>query len=89
MFKNLISLAIIAAVGYWYWNGPYQDKVNPSYTQKVEQNEKDLAACERGKSYISGAGGKSDGDPETACAKKLNLYFADGHWHSYDDVRPD
>lgn len=89
MLKNIIPLAIIIGVAYWYWSGPYQEKNNPSYAQKLEVNNDAMSKCLFGKSYASGAGRGSAGDPGQQCAKKLNLYEEGGQWHSYDDIRPD
>ena len=90
MFKNLASLAVILAVAYWYWTGPYQDKHAPkSYQQKLVANGEKMMQCERGLGYQQGAGNQIAGSPETLCAKRFNFYQDLGQWHSYDDVRPD
>ena len=87
--KNLLSLAMLAAIGYWYWSGPFQDQKQPSFEQKMELYDKHMASCLRGSAYASGAGHNIKGSPEKRCAKKYNLYLDQGKWYSYDDVRPD
>ena len=88
MFSRLLTFAIIAAAGYWYYTGPYQSSQNPSYAQKLVENEENMRVCVRGKNYNSGATGVSSGDPETQCAQRFNLYKGDdGKWHSYEDER--
>ncbi len=88
MFGRLLTLALLVGIGYWYWSGPYQARVNPDYEQKLEQNAETMRLCIRGRNYKSGSTGMSDGDPEELCAREHNLYrHEDGRWHSYDDVR--
>ena len=88
---RIATLAAIAAAGYWYWSGPYQEKTNPSYQSLIEQNDQRMAECMRGAAYqlgATGSGTNSDGAREQ-CAQKYNLYELDGHWHSYDMTRPE
>jgi len=87
MLGRLITIAIIAAAAYWYWTGPYQEQVNPSYEQKLRNNAEDMRLCIRSGNYQLGATGVGDGNVEQHCAKKFNLYQHEGQWHSYDDVR--
>lgn len=89
MFGRLIPLLLVGAAAYWYWTGPYQESKNPSYEQKLRQNEENLGRCMRAESYAAGATGEVRRDPEIHCAEQYNLYREDGRWHSYDDVRPD
>lgn len=89
MMRNLLILAVLGAVGYWYWNGPYQARHNPSYAQKLDKNDAVMRLCIRTVNYKAGATGLNEGDPETVCANKHNVYFDEGHWHSYSDTRPD
>jgi hypothetical protein len=84
---RILTIALLAGAGYWYWSGPYQDQRNPSYEQKLEKNAKDMSLCIHGKNFQLGATGSGEGNPEEACARKFNLYLHDGKWHSYDDVR--
>jgi len=86
MIGRLFTLAVIIGAGYWYWTGPYQARVNPTYEQKLERYAQDMRECIRGVNYKAGTGA-STGDPETVCAKRLNLYRHEGRWHHYDDVR--
>ena len=79
---------MVAAVGYWYWSGPYRERVNPTYEQKLLQNAEAMRDCIYRKKYAASRTLKDAGDTEATCSKQLNLYQSDGHWHSYDDVRP-
>ena len=89
MILRLVSVAIIVYAAYWYWSGPYQARVNPTYEQKLQTYQKQMSDCIRGMNYRQEAGGVNDGIPEEVCAKRYNVYRADdGRWHSYDDARP-
>ena len=87
MIGRLFTLAVIIGAGYWYWSGPYQARVNPSYEQKLDRYAEQMRECIRGENYKAGSTGGSTADPETECAQRLNLYRHEGRWHSYDDVR--
>ena len=87
MLGRLISIAMIAAAAYWYWTGPYQERVNPNYEQKLRKNAEDMRLCIRSGNYQLGATGVGNGNVEQRCAEKFNLYQHEGQWHSYDDVR--
>lgn len=90
MLQRLIAIAMIAAAGYWYWQGPYQERINPSYETFLEQNKQRMAQCTRGKAYQLGATGSGvDGEAaKKECAEELNVYWEDGNWHSYSRARP-
>lgn len=91
MFERIVLLAVIVGAAYWYWAGPYQDRINPDYEAVLKQNDENMAQCTRGAAYKFGATG-SGTDPETAereCSEKYNVYKLDGHWHSYGMSRPD
>ena len=87
MLGRLITIAVIVGAAYWYWSGPYQERVNPSYEQQLRKNAEDMRLCIRGGNYQLGATGEGRGDIEQRCAAKFNLYQHEGQWHSYDDVR--
>jgi len=89
MFGRLVPLLLIAAAGYWYWTGPYQQSMQPRYEDKLRENRENMQRCLRGEAYMAGATGQGSGDPEKLCAEQYNLYQHDGQWHSYDDARPD
>ena len=90
MFERIILLAAVIGAAYWYWSGPYQDKINPSYEAVLKTNAEDMALCMRGAAYKLGAtGGGSDSTlAEQECAKQYNLYKYEGRWHRYDMKRP-
>jgi hypothetical protein len=89
MLQRIALAIVIGSAAYWYWQGPYQDKVNPSYAQIVEKNGKAMSECLRGKAYQRGASGSGPGEElaEEICADELDLYFEDGYWHSYKTDR--
>ena len=87
MFERILTVVIIAGAAYWYWSGPYQAKNNPSYGQRVSENEQAMEECVQRKEYSAARRITHAGDPQETCARELNLYFENGSWHSYDDVR--
>ena len=87
MFERLLSVAMLIGLGYWYWSGPYQDRVNPDMDARLGKYAEDMRSCVHGLNYKAGATGEGSGDPQIVCAKRLNLYLHEGQWHSYDDVR--
>lgn len=89
MLGRIFSIAVVIAAAYWYWTGPYQDRTNPSYEQRLQQHAEDMALCMRGAAYKAGATGDGSGDAEESCARRYNLYQHEGRWHSYDEKRPD
>jgi hypothetical protein len=90
LIRAITFLAIVAA-GYWYWTGPYQEKINPDYETMVRKNDRNMAECARAAAYQLGATGTGAGAERATeqCAEKFEVYELDGHWHSYGTVRPD
>ena len=90
MLQRIIIIAILAGSAWWYWQGPYQARTNPSYEQVLQDNDARMAECLRGEAYRLGVTGKgaSQEQAEELCADKFNVYFEDGHWHSYNRTRP-
>jgi hypothetical protein len=89
MVGRILMLAIVIALGYWYWTGPYQERSNPTYEQKLRQNARAMSDCIARKHYADTRMVSSGGDLEERCMRELKLYEEDGQWHSYDDVRED
>ena len=92
MLERVVVVAVILTAAYWYWSGPYQQRVNPDYATILEQNKQEMARCERGAAYQLGATGRGQSaeGARQNCAEKLNLYQdEDGQWHSYDKSRPE
>lgn len=87
MLGRLITLALLVGLGYWYWSGPYQTRVNPSYEQRLQEHAEKMRVCIRSENYRLGATGSGTGTPEDICARQYNLYRENGNWYSYDDVR--
>lgn len=87
MLGRLITLVLVVGLGYWYWSGPYQARVNPSYEQRLQDNAEKMRLCIRSENYRVGATGMGTGSAEDNCAKQHNLYRDKGQWYSYDDVR--
>ena len=88
--RFLVFVAIVWFI-YWYWSGPWQEKVNPSYEAILEDNAEKMDLCVRGAAYQRGATGMGPGEraAQEQCAQELNLYELDGRWHSHDMARPD
>ena len=89
MVQRIRALALVIAGGYWYWAGPYQERVNPNYQQKLRQNDEAMRDCMYRKNYAASRTMTSAGDPEETCSNELNLYQSEGRWHSYDEARQD
>jgi len=91
MLQRLIVIVLVAGAGYWYWTGPYQDRVEPDYAQQLERNERALSQCIKNTTYQSGVTGRGPdaGSVEATCARELDLYKDEGRWHSYSATRPD
>ena len=88
MIGRLFTVALLIGIVYWYYTGPYQDRVNPSYELRLKQLNEEMQLCIRGLNYKAGATGEGTGDPEEVCAEKFDAYKKDdGLWHSYDEVR--
>jgi hypothetical protein len=90
VIDKIFSITIVVAVGYWYWQGPYQEKYHPSYETRLQKNAEDMALCMHGAAYREGATGvgSSSTNYSDVCAARLNLYQHQGGWHSYNDKRP-
>jgi hypothetical protein len=89
MIERIVTVVILLGAAYWYWSGPYQERVNPTYGQKLAKNARDMEECKERKSYAAGRMVSAAGNVEEICARQLNLYFENGNWHSYEDSRPD
>ena len=90
MLGRLLVLAAVIGAAYWYWSGPYQDKINPDYDTILEQNARNMAECTRAAAYKLGATGSGANaeNAERQCAEKFNVYEDDGQWHSHNRPRP-
>jgi hypothetical protein len=82
MIRNLITLAVVAALGAWYYKGPYQDRVNPGYDRQLQANAEQMRLCLRGEDYKANATGQGSGDPILRCARRHKLFLVDGNWHN-------
>ena len=90
MIGRLVGIAAVIGAIYWYWSGPYQERVYPSYETIVETNNKNMSECMRAEAYKHGATGGGLG-PDAAremCAEEFNVYEHEGNWHRYDMKRP-
>lgn len=88
MGKYFPLLAVLA-VGYWYWQGPYQEGRPSSLEQQLQENAKTMKRCMRREASMTAAAGMAgaatgSGDPEALCAQEHNLYLLEGEWHSRD-----
>ena len=89
MIQRILAIAVFAGAVYWYWSGPYQARVNPTYQQQLKKNNEEMAGCIRAEAFQLGATGRGLGEEQARqmCAKKFNVYEEDGNWHSYDALR--
>lgn len=87
MLGRIFSIVVIVGAAYWYWSGPYQERINPSYETQLKKNAENMRLCMRGIAYKAGSTGFGSADGEESCAKKYNVYKKDGKWHSYDKNR--
>ena len=91
MLQRLIVIIVVAAAGYWYWTGPYQDRTNPNYATQLDNNDAAMSECIKSTTYktgLTGQGPNTD-NVEATCAEELELYEDEGRWHSYGATRPD
>ncbi|MGB1140839.1 MAG: hypothetical protein ACPG1A_08065 [Halioglobus sp.] len=90
MIGRLIAIAAVIGAAYWYWSGPYQERVNPSYETILATNAQNMAECMRAEAYKRGATGGGLGEEAALehCAEEFNVYEHDGQWHRYDMQRP-
>jgi hypothetical protein len=85
VISRILPWALVIAACYWYWQGPYQARFNPSPAQQLEQIRKEVQLCIHGQEYQIGTTGNSQGPPEEYCAEKHGVYRGDdGRWYSYD-----
>lgn len=91
MIQKLIAMAVIVGAAYWWWQGPYRDRVDPSYELILQSNDENMAMCQRAEAYQLGATGSGLGEEPARrkCAEEYNVYYEDGHWHSYEMTRPE
>jgi hypothetical protein len=87
----MMILAVVIGAAYWYWSGPYQEKINPSYEATVKINDENMAQCIRASAYSRGAtgAGPDASEAQTQCAAEFKVYQHQEHWHRYDMTRPD
>jgi len=84
--KWILVLAI-AAAGYWYWSGPFQESRLVSPQEQLKNNARLVKRCVdkeksmAGSAGVGGIGGIADG-AETLCAEQLGLIARDGNWYS-------
>ena len=45
MLQRIVTVAIIAGLGYWYWTGPYRERTNPTYGETLQQNARAMEEC--------------------------------------------
>ena len=83
MFRNLFTLLVVGALGYWYYNGPFQDRANPSQGAQLKDNAKKMELCLRGEDL------RTEFNRGRAAATLLNAARAattcslpNGAWHS-------
>lgn len=86
MVGRLIALAIIIAIAWWYWTGPYRENRQQDSPAQLKQNAEDMRLCLRGAAYVPGATGHGGGDEEAQCAERLGLYEVEGVWYRKNGI---
>ena len=81
MFRNLLTLVVVAGLGYWYYTGPYQDRTNPSREAQLQDNAKKMELCLRGEAYARGTTGEGSLDATERCAQRHGLVRIEGAWY--------
>ena len=82
---KLIAIAAIVALGYWYYQGPYQESRLVTPEERAQENARAMDRCVREERSVSVGGamagamtvGEDYGD---RCADKLGLVQRDGRW---------
>lgn len=88
---RLIVIALILALAYWFWNGPYQDMTTESYQEHLQKNAQLIRHCLSAKDYRAGATGEPMGtaaEQQAQCAQKHKLYQYKGQWYDLGGKRP-
>jgi len=86
MLGKYFPFLAIAAVGYWYWSGPYQNGSEGNYAKQLAENEAAMERCVRREASMTTAAGMAGapvggGDAQSQCARELGLSLRDGQWH--------
>jgi hypothetical protein len=82
---KLIVIAAIIALGYWYYQGPYQQSRLASPEERAQENLRAMERCMRQERSVSVGGAMAGAmtvgeDYEGRCADKLGLVQRDGQW---------
>ncbi len=82
---KLIVIAAIVALGYWYYQGPYQQSRLVTPEERAQQNARAMDRCMREERSVSVGGAMAGAmtvgeDYEGRCAEKLGLVQRDGQW---------
>ena len=83
--SKLIAIAAIIALGYWYYQGPYQDSRLVSPEERARENARAMDRCVRQERSVSVGGAMAGAmtvgeDYEGRCADKLGMVQRDGQW---------
>jgi hypothetical protein len=82
---KLIAIAAIVALGYWYYQGPYQQSRLVSPEERAMENARAMERCVRQERSVSVGGAMAGAmtvgeDYEDRCADKLGMVQRDGQW---------
>ena len=82
---QLIAIAAILALGYWYYQGPYQQSRLVTPQERAQENARAMDRCMREERSVSVGGAMAGAmtvgeDYEGRCADKLGLVKRDGQW---------
>lgn len=86
MLGKYFPLLAIAAVGYWYWSGPYQDGRQGNEAKQLAENAAAMKRCMRREASMTAAAGMAGGavdggDAQSLCAREHGFILRDGQWH--------
>ena len=91
--KNLLILAAIIGIGYWFWSGHQADSTESLENDRLQQNAATMQRCINQEQRMQSVGalggvadvGSSGVDAERLCAAKNGLYKRDGGWYRKQD----
>lgn len=91
--KNLIVLAVVIGLGYWYWSGHRTDSTESLESDQLQENAATMQRCINQEQRMQSTGGlagvadvgSSGVDAERLCAEKNGLYKRDDGWHRKQD----
>lgn len=88
MLSKTLSTMTLIGLAYWGWSAHTAEVRSGDYATQLKTNAEMMQRCVRSNSYVKGNSGAYMRDPKQVCAEKYELYYENGNWHRYADVRP-